>query len=88
MPRPPDLPDFDNPPLVEVVLSVQFSDLQSYRTVHPGLLWERKFRESFPEFAEQPPLDPLFETLAPSRLHGQGSPFKNCQDRPFLASGF
>lgn len=70
MPRPSDLPDFDRPPLVEVVLSVQFADLRGYRTVHAGLLWERKFRESFPEFAEKPALDPVFETFGPKASEG------------------
>jgi uncharacterized protein (TIGR04255 family) len=61
--RPVDLPDFGNPPLVEVVLSVQFSELRNYRTVHAGLLWERNFRQSYPKFFEQPPLNPTFETF-------------------------
>jgi uncharacterized protein (TIGR04255 family) len=65
MARPADLPDFEKPPLVEVVLSVQFSDLRGYRSVHHGLLWDRKFRDSFPQFAEHAPLDPVFETFGP-----------------------
>lgn len=63
--RPVDLPEFDNPPVTEVVLSVQFSELRGYRTVHAGLLWERCFRESYPNFSEHPPLDPVFETFGP-----------------------
>ena len=61
--RPADLPDFERPPLVEVVLSVQFAELGGYRTLHAGLLWERKFREAYPEFSEHAPLDPVFETF-------------------------
>ena len=61
--RPADLPDFERPPLVEVVLSVQFAELRGYRTLHAGLLWERKFREAYPEFSEHAPLDPVFETF-------------------------
>ena len=61
--RPPDLPDYKRPPLVEVVLSVQFAELKGYRTVHAGLLWAEKFRESYPRFVEQPPLDPIFEVF-------------------------
>lgn len=63
--RPADLPDYEHPPLVEVVLSVQFAELQAYRTVHAGLLWEQKFRKDYPIFAEQPPLDPVFEVFGP-----------------------
>lgn len=65
--RPDDLPDFQNPPVVEVVLGVQFSELRGYRTVHAGLLWERCFRREFPLVREQPPLDPTFETFGQPR---------------------
>jgi uncharacterized protein (TIGR04255 family) len=63
--RPADLPDFENPPLVEVVLSVQFSELRAYRTVHAGILWAQKFREAFPKVSEHPPLNPVFEAFGP-----------------------
>ena len=61
--RPVDLPDYEHPPLVEVVLSVQFAELKSYRTVHAGLLWTEKFRNAYPRVVEQPPLDPVFEVF-------------------------
>jgi uncharacterized protein (TIGR04255 family) len=62
--RPADLPDFENPPLFEVVLGVQFSELRHFRTFHAGLLWDSKFRKAgFPKCVEQPPLDPVFETF-------------------------
>lgn len=63
--RPADLPDYERPPLVEVVLGVQFAELQGYRTVHTGLLWADKFREAYPRFVEQPPLNPTFEVFGP-----------------------
>ncbi len=63
--RPADLPDFGDPPVVEVVLSVQFSELRNYRTTHAGLLWQRKFRKVFPHFSEHPPIAPAFETFGP-----------------------
>lgn len=59
--RPADLPNFKNPPVEEVVLGVQFSDLRKYRTVHPGLLWDSKFRQEFPKFLEMPRLASVFE---------------------------
>ncbi|MGH6920547.1 MAG: TIGR04255 family protein [Geminicoccaceae bacterium] len=61
--RPPDLPDFLKPPLVEVVLSVQFSKLRNYRAVSAGLLWDKIFRKSYPKVYEHPPLAPAFETF-------------------------
>ncbi|MBI1792084.1 MAG: TIGR04255 family protein [Acidobacteria bacterium] len=58
--RPDDLPDFENPPVVETVLSVQFELLTAVRTAHLGLLWE-KFRARFPKAEDRPPLDSVFE---------------------------
>jgi uncharacterized protein (TIGR04255 family) len=69
--RPADLPDYKRPPLVEVVLGVQFAQLQGYRTVHAGLLWEEKFRKVYPRFVEQPPLGSTFEVFGPQARAAQ-----------------
>lgn len=53
-------PDFDRPPVVETVLSVQFEPLGVMRAVHFGLLW-RKLKNSFPKTEERPALDPAIE---------------------------
>jgi uncharacterized protein (TIGR04255 family) len=58
------LPDFENPPVVETVLSAQFEKLEAMRSVHFGLFWER-VREQFPDTQDQPPLDPVFEQTGP-----------------------
>jgi uncharacterized protein (TIGR04255 family) len=55
-----DLPDFDNPPLVETVLSAQFDRLAGMRSVHFGLFWQR-VRDEFPNAEEHVPLPPVFE---------------------------
>jgi uncharacterized protein (TIGR04255 family) len=55
-----DLPDFDNPPLVETVLSAQFDKLAGMRSVHFGLFWQR-VRDEFPNAEEHAPLPPVFE---------------------------
>jgi len=55
-----DLPDFDNPPVVETVLSAQFERLTALRTVHLGLFWQRVRRE-FPNVQEHPALAPILE---------------------------
>lgn len=68
MPRPPDLADYTNPPLIEVAISVQFDALPNYRQIWAGPLWEM-FRERFPVTQDQLPLQPVFETfgaLSPS----------------------
>lgn len=62
MNRPDDLPDFANPPLREVSLGIQFSNLGAFRTIHSGAIWEA-FRSSYPNVEEQPPLEPKFEVF-------------------------
>lgn len=51
-----DLPEFDEPPVVETVLSVQFEPLLLMKTAHLGLLWG-EYRDSFPKTEERLPLD-------------------------------
>lgn len=58
--RPDDLPDFENPPVVETVLSVQFEPLAAMRAAHLGLIW-LEFRDRLPRTEERPPLEPVFE---------------------------
>lgn len=55
-----DLPDFDNPPVIETVLSAQFERLPALRSVHFGLFWGR-IRDRFPESEEHPALAPVVE---------------------------
>jgi uncharacterized protein (TIGR04255 family) len=61
--RPADLPDFERPPLNELVLSIQFGVLP-FTSVHSGILWQRLVT-SYPRVEEQPPIDPVFETFGP-----------------------
>jgi uncharacterized protein (TIGR04255 family) len=61
--RPANLPDYERPPIVEMVLGVQFAELPGFTTVHAGLLWEEKFRAAYPRFSEQAPLEPSFEVF-------------------------
>jgi len=64
--RPSHLPDFENPPVTEVVLSIQFERLRfGIRDI--GLLW-REFRSAFPGFEERPPLQAVFERFEPGAL--------------------
>lgn len=55
-------PDFGNPPVTEVVLSLQFEPLADYTILHHGLLWDR-FREQYPVTAFKPPLPPVIESF-------------------------
>lgn len=50
--RPADLPDYDNPPVNEVVIGIQFDQL-AITGAHIGLFWE-ELRDEFPKPLEQP----------------------------------
>ena len=60
--RPPHLPDFDSPPLEEVVLGVQFAALKNYTSVVAHDVWAL-FKEKYPDVQEHPALHPFFETF-------------------------
>lgn len=57
------LPKFDNPPVVEVALSVSFEPLERFRSAHAGGLWNR-VRDRFPITEDQPELAPATEEPA------------------------
>lgn len=57
------LPDFEDPPVVEVALSVQFEKLTGLRSQHIGLLWLEYKHDDYPEIEEQQPIGPVNETF-------------------------
>ena len=57
-----DLPDFTDPPLNEVVLSIQFASLVGLKSAHIGLFWQR-IRSEYPSVTEQATIQPVFETF-------------------------
>ena len=60
-------PDFSDPPVVEVALSVQFDSLNKFRTPQLGLLWQ-EFRNSFPITEEHASLDAVIERFGAPRV--------------------
>jgi len=56
------LPDYAKPPLIEVVLSIQFDALQGLGFSQLGLLWA-EYKGRFPKTEEHPPLPPVTETF-------------------------
>ena len=60
--RPSHLPDFDKPPLNEMIVGVQFAPPPTYRSIDAHDVWEL-FRQVYPGVQEQPPLAPSFETF-------------------------
>ena len=57
---PSSLPDFADPPIVEVALSVQYEPLTALHIPAMGLLWS-EFRDGFPNVEEHAPLEPVIE---------------------------
>ena len=60
--RPSDLPDYERPPVTEVVLSIQFASNNKFQIVHAGLFWNLVHNQ-FPNVSEQAPLQAVFETF-------------------------
>lgn len=57
--RPDFLPDFDNPPVVEVVLGVQFDRIQDFRQGHFGRFWDI-VQDRYPLTQDHPRLESPF----------------------------
>lgn len=60
--RPDDLPDFDAPPLDEVVFGIQFKPPQNYSQIFAGEVWSL-YKDGFPRLEEHSALQPAFETF-------------------------
>jgi len=54
------LPEYEKPPVEEVVCGVLFEPIRDFQLPHFGLLWE-KFRKEYPRFQEVAPLAPVIE---------------------------
>lgn len=55
-------PSFENPPVVETVLAVQFDEIVGLRSPIMGLLWNQ-IRDHYPEFQVKPPLASIKESF-------------------------
>jgi len=56
------LPEYDNPPVNEVVCGVLFKSLESMLAPHLGVLWEH-FKADYPDCQEVPPIIPIIESF-------------------------
>jgi uncharacterized protein (TIGR04255 family) len=70
-PVPPlQLPSFDNPPLAEVVVGIQFERIPALTSARIGELW-RQYAKEYPKTEDQAPLPPIrerFETSGPQPI--------------------
>src|SRR5437588_6071127 len=65
-PKEDELPDYANPPVVEVILGVQFDRLPGLQNAHLGAFWKALNAAEWPRVADAPPLAPQFEKFAES----------------------
>jgi uncharacterized protein (TIGR04255 family) len=76
-----NLPDYDNPPVIETAIGVEFAPLEKWEIPHFGLFWER-IQADYPHFEVNPPLvteveRPQFQSQIP-RLEVLGKPLIRC----------
>lgn len=64
--RPEDLPEFSAPPVVEVVLGLQFEPIRGFRQAHFGMYWEM-IREDYPLTVDHGRLETRVEPLEGKR---------------------
>ena len=75
------LPDYNNPPINEVVFGIQFKQLDLLNTPHIGFFWEKLSREDYLEYKEMPILPHIVESFGSSIKQ---SPQISIFDRPPL----
>src|SRR5260370_4551625 len=78
----PKLPEFGEPPVVEVAISLQFKALEALRTPHFGLLWSRFRNEGYTRIEEHGELEPAFEEFEASQVPKVGIRVQTFDDAP------
>jgi len=58
----PELPEFENPPVAEVAISIEFAPLENWRASDPVKFWSG-LRDEYPHFDIQPPVISFPEDL-------------------------
>src|SRR5690242_7805125 len=59
--RQDDLPTFDNPPVIEAILSVQFAPIPGFTSGHLGWYWKHSLDRSWVKALDAPSLTDQFE---------------------------
>jgi uncharacterized protein (TIGR04255 family) len=83
--RPPTIHEFTDPPVIETVLSVQFSPIEGFTLPCVGLYW-KSIRQEFIHFESKPPLGYVKESFTPARAMNEPTlSFYNPGEMPFRA---
>ncbi len=67
MTRPADLPEYENPPINEVVLGVQFAPPHGYQQIYVGEVW-KLYKDKFPTVEERDALPPTLESFGAPQI--------------------
>lgn len=59
-------PDYEDPPVVETILGVQFNPLSGWRNAHLGAFWKTLNTDDWPNVFDAPPLQLQFERFTES----------------------
>ena len=70
--RPPDLPDYERPPIDEVAIDLQFETLLNMTTDQIRSYWEKVRTDEYPRQEVQPRIETAIETF-------QNNPFGGAQ---------
>lgn len=62
------LPDYENPPVVETILGVQFERLPGFKNAHLGAFWKTLDTDAWPDVFDAPPLQSEFERFTKSAM--------------------
>ncbi len=74
------LPYYDNPPVVETILGVQFDRLPGFRNAHLGAFWQLLGANEWPVVADASPLHAQFERFAEETRWASGAQLHLTQD--------
>ena len=79
-PKQDSLPDYENPPVAETVLGVQFDRLPGFRNAHLGAFWRSLDTAEWPVVQDVPPLPPQFERFEEAARWAKGAQLQLTQD--------
>ena len=75
-----ELPDYDNPPVVETVVGFQFRPLSGFTNAHLGAFWQHIGQQNWPTVADLPPLPRREERFTPEAQWGKRLKLQLSQD--------
>jgi uncharacterized protein (TIGR04255 family) len=70
------LPDYDNPPVVETVLGIQYEKLPNFKNAHLGMFWSSFNLQDWPRTVDVVATPPQIETYAEGTRWGKGFQFQ------------